>query len=305
MIELKHNNYLVTGAAGFIGSHICEEILLQGKQVIGVDNLVAGKLENIAGFCNDPGFTFINQSVVDIDKNFPGIFEGVDIVFHNAASKCTVCRVDPKQDLMVNAWGSHCVFNAARKAGVEKVIHASTGSVFNGKPKSNYGVSKLAGEAYLNAFHEYYPGFRYSILRYFHVYGSRQESSNVGGVIPIFIKKIINGEVPIIESDGEQVRHFTNVKDIVAANFFLANNQETDFEDYECRSDVTISIHDLAIKIYKLMGKEVNLATAPTRPGDIRKFNASNEKLKKAGFVFKDNFDCGLEETINWYRENL
>lgn len=305
MIELRHDRYLVTGGAGFIGSHICEQILKQGKEVVCVDNLVAGKLENINEFRNDNNFRFVDADVVDIHTTNQEIFNGIDIVFHNAASKCTVCRDDPHKDLMVNAWGSYSVFLASMIARVKKVIHASTGSTRNGKPKSYYGVSKLAGEAYLRAFAEYHPEFIYSILQYYHVYGPRQESSDVGGVIPIFIRRINNNKPTIIEGDGEQLRHFTSVLDVVNANFLLANKESTNCQKYTCRSDVTISIKDLALKLHELMGKESLLIYTAPRPGDIKIFDADNSKLKAAGLEFSADFTEGLIETINWYRENL
>ena len=121
MIQLTDHKYLVTGGAGFIGSHLCEELLNQDKQVICVDNLVNGKIENISSFLTNPKFTFLEMDVLDLS---PRHFENVDIVFHNAASKCTVCRLDPRKDLLVNGWGSLNVFECSYFADVKKVIHA-------------------------------------------------------------------------------------------------------------------------------------------------------------------------------------
>ena len=121
MQELTYNTFLVTGGAGFIGSHICGELLNQQKQVICVDNLVAGKVVNIQEYMDNPNFRFVQTDCVDID---PDYFRNVDVVFHNAASKCTVCEHDPELDLNVNAWGTFSVIKAAYRAGVKKVIHA-------------------------------------------------------------------------------------------------------------------------------------------------------------------------------------
>ena len=300
MIELTHDRYLVTGGAGFIGSHICEELVKQKKQVICVDNLIAGKRENLDKWWNPLLCTFVKTDVINM-LGMPELFDEVDIVFHNAASKCTVCRDDPHRDLMVNAWGSYCVFEAARRAKVKKIVHASTGSTMNGKPKSFYGVSKLTGESYLRAFREYYSKFRYSVLQYYHVYGPRQDNSKVGGVIPIFIRNIRNGEPVTIYGDGLQVRHFTNVKDIVNVNFLAANDSKTDGEFYQVVSDVKVNILQLAKMIYKLTGKEEDIQFEPTRLGDIRNFNITNEKLKDLGVEFQNDFEEGLRETIEWY----
>ncbi len=300
MIELKYNNYLVTGGAGFIGSRICEEIVKQKKRVICLDNLVSGKKENLEGWWDPELCTFIFASVINVMK-MAGFFKEVDVVFHNAASKCTVCRDNPYRDLMVNAWGSFNVFDASIQAGVKKVIHASTGSTMGGEPKSFYGVSKLAGESYLRTFKEYYPDFRYSILQYYHVYGSRQDNSDVGGVIPIFIRNIHRGEPVTIYGDGLQVRHFTNVKDIVNVNFLAANETSMDGESYQVMSNVKVTILQLAKILYKLMGKKEDIRFEPARLGDIKNFDIANKKLKDLGIEFENNLEKGLKETIKSY----
>jgi nucleoside-diphosphate-sugar epimerase len=301
MIQLSGKKYLVTGGAGFIGSHICEEVLNQGKQVVCVDNLVAGKHQNIQFFAN-PNFTFIKKDIVDLSVEE---FKGVDVVFNNAASKCTVCRDDPKKDLLVNAWGAWNVFHCARESNVKKVVHASTGSVLNGKPKSFYGVSKLAGEAYLRAFKDYWGDFNYTVLRYYHVFGSRQESSDKGGVIPIFIRRLLQDQPLVIFGDGKQVRHFTSVKDVVNANFLVAENAGANCEDYEVLSNVTITILDLAHLLQKLLDVKTEIQFQPRRLGDIEKFNVNNEKLMALGFQFNPNFEEELLETAKWYKKIL
>jgi len=306
MIELprEYKRFLVTGGAGFIGSHICEELLGQGREVICIDNLMAGKQENVQEFFNNPNFKFIKQDAghlwTDISK--AGLISGVDIVFHQAASKCTVCRDNPFRDLFVNAWEAHCVFAASIREGVKKVIHASTGSVFGGKPKSFYGVSKLAGESYLRAFKDYYPDFRYTALRYHHVYGTRQDNDDKGGVIPIFIRRIDEGLPVIIHGDGSQIRHFTYVKDVIGANFLVASNSDTDEGFYDVVSDIQISILDLAILLHRLMGKEeVRLIFADRRPGDIASFDIDGSKLEALGFKLGIGFHEGLQKVIGWY----
>jgi len=312
MTEVRGKKFIVTGGAGFIGSHICEELLKQNKKVICIDNLVAGKIENIKNFLNHPNFIFAREDITNLKKTLP-YFEGVDVVFHNAASKCTVCRDNPKKDLLVNAWGTWCVCEASRIMGVKKLIHASTGSVYGDpvyfpqdenhpyKPKSFYGVSKLAGERYLEAFKEYY-GLRYSIIRYYHVYGPRQESADWGGVIPIFIRRAYYGQPLIIYGDGSQVRSFTYVKDDVEANFVLANTEDSDYEAYNAASGIKVSILELAKKILKIMGKEdLRIEFKDWRPGDIKYFDVDNSKIKSIGVKFDTSFEDGLKATIDWY----
>jgi len=302
MIELTGKKYLVTGGAGFIGSHICEELLKQDKKVICVDSLVAGKRDNIQDFFANPKFKFMEEDIVFLS---PKAFEGVDVVFNNAASKCTVCRNDPQKDLIVNAWGAWNVFHRSQETGVKKVVHASTGSVLNGKPKSFYGVSKLAGEAYLGAFKDYWDDFTYTILRYYHVFGPRQEHSDKGGVIPIFIRRLLNDQSIIVFGDGLQVRHFTHVKDVVNANFLAAENSHTDNEDYEILSDVTITILKLAETLQDLLEKNTGIIFQPRRSGDIDKFPVNNQKIKALGFDFESDFKGKLLETVEWYAKEL
>ena len=313
MIAIKGDKFLVTGGAGFIGSHIIEELLRQEKEVVCIDNFVTGKEENIAAFVKNKNFKLAPVDITDL-KAIQPYFNGVDVVFHNAASKCTVCRENPLRDLEVNAGGAWNVFEASRLANVEKVIHASTGSVYGEavqaqdeshpyKPVSFYGVSKLAGERYPEAFHQYY-GMRYSIIRYFHVFGPRQDSTDKGGVIPIFIRKALNNEPITIFGNGKQVRHFTYVKDDVDANFILANTTKTDGEAYNVANDVKITILDLAEWIIRLTKSNSRIIHKPFRKGDIRWFEVKSEKVKKFGVSYTD-FDAALHSTIEWYRDNL
>lgn len=316
MIEVSGTRFLVTGGAGFIGSHICEELIKQDKHVVCMDNFVNGKLNNIRHLLDNSKFSLV---VGDITKilEIPSLldtFTNIDVVFHEACSKCTVCRIDPELDMRVNAWGSYNVFEAARLKGVKKVVHASTGSVYGEphvfpetedhplNPCSFYGISKLAGEKYLAAFDEYY-NLNYTILRYFHVYGSRQDNSEYGGVIPIFIRNILNQEPIKIYGDGTQQRSFTYVKDVVAANFVAANNPATDKETYHVASGIQVTITDLAEMIREVMGvPEHPIEYHDWRKGDIKNFDISNEKIRGVEpLLFTNTFKEGLRETIDWY----
>lgn len=316
-IELNYNSCLVTGGAGFIGSHICEEAVRQGLRVVCLDNLVSGTLDNIRDLIDEPNFTFVHADVSDLDAIEPH-FADVEVVFHNAASKNTVCRVDPHLDLRVNSWGAWCVAEASRRAEVTKVVHASTGSVYGElqlrpqtedhplNPRSYYGVSKLAGEKYLGAFAAYYEDFRYSIIRYYHVYGSRQSSSDVGGVIPIFVRQALHGGPITILGDGSQVRSFTYVKDDVDANFILANEPTTDGQAFNAASGLKITILELAHLILNYLGKpEVSIEFHAWRPGDIKDFDVDTSKFEDLNFTFPTPFEQGLLDTIDWYRRTL
>ena len=309
MRQLIHDKYLVTGAAGFIGSHIAEEIVRQGKKVVCIDNMVAGKQENLDSFWDDELCTKYNCGVEDYCilevedgkkeiSRLEAIMSDVDVVFHNAASKCTVCRENPWQDLITNAFGSYSVFEAARKAGVKKVVHASTGSVFGGKPKSFYGVSKLAGESYLRAFKEYYPDFKFTSIRYHHVFGPRQESGPNGGVVPIFIDKILKGDTVCIHGDGLQERHFTYVKDVVGFNFRCETEYDGSFVDYAEPDGMTI------FQLYTILKGMINndheLKFIDSKPGDIKKFDVSNSVKKRRDFYWAE-FRQNIKDTIESY----
>lgn len=295
---------IVTGGAGFIGSHICEELLALGAVVYCLDDFSAGKRSNVAFMTDNPKFHVVAKDVCDDDHEMGGLFEGAQIVFHNAASKKNVCLLNPKRDLDVNAGGTLNLLQYARKSNVQKFIHASTGSVY-GEPKvfptdenhafepvSYYGVSKLAGERYVDVFHKLY-GLNTTILRYFHVYGPRQESNEFGGVVSIFLRRILEGADPIVFGDGHQVRSFTWVKDLVAANLSAAMSNKSNGEAYNAASGIKVSILDLATKMLEILDKERRLKVAFGEPlvGDIMNFEVDNRKIRDhLGVQFNQDF---------------
>ena len=193
MSSVRFGKVLVTGGAGFIGSHLCEELLPISSHVICLDDFSAGKMKNIEFLRQNMNFSLVKKSVCD-QEGMDEIFTDLDTVFHNAASKKNVCLMNPKKDLMVNGEGTLNLLEFAKKHKVRKFVHASTGSVYGEpvifptdeshplRPVSYYGVSKLAGERYVDVFHRLY-GMDTTILRYFHVYGPRQESNEFGGEI--------------------------------------------------------------------------------------------------------------------------
>lgn len=315
MIEINnnYNKFMVTGGCGFIGSHICEELLNQNKIVICVDNMINCDISNISNFLNNTNFIYIQEDIRNLkDEKYKYLFEDLDIIFHEACSKCTVCMIDPQLDLNVNAYGTFILLELAVKYNIKKFIHASTGSVYGEpisfptdenhqlKPTSYYGVSKLAGERYVEVFGKIY-NLNYSILRYFHVYGSRQVSSDYGGVIPIFIRKCLENKCITIYGDGEQIRSFTYVKDIVNINFMCVMNRDTDKEIYNACSGIQISINELAQYIVNKLNKNIQIKYEDWRKGDIKYFNVSNEKIKKTSIIFKTNFYDILDNVINEY----
>ncbi|PIE55041.1 MAG: hypothetical protein CSA35_02840 [Dethiosulfovibrio peptidovorans] len=307
---------LVTGGAGFIGSHIVERLLSLGLDVVSVDNYFAGKEENLAHLHKYPGFREVRCDVTDYES-LKSLFDGVDIVFHEAASKKTICLNDPRRDLEINGKGTFNVLEIARDYGVKKVVHASTGSVYGEaqyvpqderhplNPTSYYGVSKLAGEKYALAFAHLYD-MDVTVLRYFHVYGPRQENSDVGGVVSIFGRKAIEGNPIVIFGDGTQQRSFTYVQDLVDINLLVADRPETRGQIYNCASGISVTVGELAEKVKSYFGKpDLEIRYEDWTPGDIKEFNVSNRKLRELGFTFGVDFDTGLAATLDWLKSYL
>jgi nucleoside-diphosphate-sugar epimerase len=295
---------LVTGGAGFIGSHICEELVALGAEVHCIDDFSAGKRSNVAFLTEYPNFHVADMDVCAEGAQMSALFEGTSIVFHNAASKKNVCLLNPRRDLEVNAAGTLNLVRHAIEHKVSKFVHASTGSVY-GEPKifptdenhpfepvSYYGVSKLAGERYVDVFHRLY-GLDTTILRYFHVYGPRQESNEFGGVVSIFARKIVNGENPIVFGDGQQVRSFTWVKDLVQANLAAATSPRSRGQAYNAASGIKVTIADLATRMLEILDPGGRLTVEHGEPllGDIMQFDVDNTKIRKElGVEFNQDF---------------
>lgn len=300
---------LVTGGAGFIGSHIVDALVERGVETVSVDNYLTGKRRNLGHLNGNAKLIEARCDVTDLDS-LRDHFGGVDVVFHNAASKKTVCLTDPRRDLEINALGTFNVLELCRDFGVRKIVHASSGSVYGEGvvfpqteehplvPVSYYGVSKLAGEKYARVFAHLYD-MDVTVLRYFHVYGPRQESSDYGGVVAIFIRRLLNDLPPIIFGDGTQQRSFTYVNDVVRANLHVATTPGMGGEVYNCASGVRITVNELAMALSRLLNKgHLRPIYEDWQPGDIRIFDVDNSKLCSTGFEFQTSFEGGLEKTL-------
>jgi UDP-glucose 4-epimerase len=310
-INEKFKRAIVTGGAGFIGSHLVEELLLQGLEVISIDDYSGGKAENLQHLKNNSNFREVNCDVTNFEALSP-YFPEVDIVFHQACSKNTVCMKNPARDLAVNAEGTLNMLHQAKAHGVKKFIHASTGSVYGEpyifpsdeshplNPVSYYGVSKLGGEKYVRLFSDLH-GMDTVILRYYHVFGPRQEYSDVGGVVSIFGRRAVQGKPLIIYGDGTQLRSFTYVQDVVRINLLAAMTDRISGEAYNCGSGIKVTIQELAEAVLHYFGREcLEIQYQDWKPGDIKKFDVDNSKLKSLGFNFQYDFKTGLYKTLDW-----
>lgn len=306
---------IVTGGAGFVGSNLVESLLEDGIEVISIDDYSAGKERNLDDLKNRYGSLL---TAVDCDitnkYNLSVHFNDIDVVFHQACSKMTICLKDPLRDLEVNAAGTFNLLELSRDNNVKKFVHVSTGSVYGIaqyfptdenhplNPTSYYGVSKLAGEKYVRAFAHLY-NLNTSILRYYHVYGPKQDSGDYGGVMGIFCKKAINSQDLTIYGDGSQIRSFTYVKDVVNINKLVAKKGGKG-EAYNCASGLKVSIQEIADKITKMAGTDSKIKYEDWKPGDIKDFEVSHEKIEKLGFEFEYlDFEKGLQKTFDWYKK--
>ncbi|MBX3395777.1 MAG: SDR family NAD(P)-dependent oxidoreductase [Phycisphaerae bacterium] len=314
-MDFTFKKALVTGGAGFIGSHLVESLVKAGVDTISVDNYYAGKHENLEHLKGYKNFREVKADVTDfaaMEKLFPG----VEVVFHQAASKKTICLNDPRRDLRINAEGTFNLLELAVKHKIRKFVHASTGSVYGEAqyfpqdedhpliPTSYYGVSKLAGEKYVRAFDHLYD-LDTTVLRYFHVYGPRQESSEVGGVVSIFVRLMLQGKPITIFGDGTQQRSFTAVEDVVKANLLATMSKSSRAQAYNCASGIKVTISELAGMIAEDLGiRDQKIEYKDWMPGDIKVFEIDNTRIRRdLGLQFVTDFRAGLRRTIGWARD--
>jgi UDP-glucose 4-epimerase len=305
---LRSKRVVVTGGAGFIGSHLCDALLERDNTVTCVDNLVgtAGSTRNIAHLLDHPGFQLVAESVLDWSARAD--LSTVDCVFHLAASKHAAALTDPERDLAVNGLGTLRLLLRAAHDGVPKFVHASTGSVFGEtsrehvedapkKPVSLYGISKLAGESYCRVVAETF-GLDHTILRYYHVIGPRQDASGQGGVVPVFVRRSLEGRPLTIYGTGAQTRSFTSVRDVVRTTMLAATSEAMRHADFNCASGVSVTIQELADYVLAETGSTEAIEYAPARPGDIQHFAVDNTKLRRLGIDFETDWRFVVREVI-------
>lgn len=300
---------VVTGGAGFIGSHLTEALVVSGYHVTVLDDLSAGKLDNIRGIL--PEIEFMEGSV----NNFPllgELFRDVDYVFHHAAIASVPQSLDdPRTIHDINATGTLNVLLASSENKVKRLIFASSSAVYGddpGLPKkedmtpcplSPYAVSKLSGEHYCQVFAQVY-NLPCVSLRYFNVYGPRQDpNSQYSAAIPKFISRTLADKPAVIFGDGEQTRDFTFVNDVVKANILAVQSDVCGVFNVSC--GISVTVNELIGVITELTGKKPAAIHKEARLGDVKHSLADISKAEMFGYGPKYSLEDGLEETIKWF----
>lgn len=308
---------VVTGGAGFIGSHLCRALLARGRRVVAIDNFSSGKLENIRALSRDPegNFRYIDHDIRSGD-NLSETFQGAETVYHHAARPSVQRSVeDPLTANSVNVEGTLRVLVAARDAGVAKVVFASSSSVYGDSdvlpkveemvpaPLSPYALTKYVGERYCKIFTQIY-GLPTISLRYFNVFGPRQDpKSEYSAVIPRMVTRMLTGQRPIIYGDGEQSRDFTFVENVVRANLAAAAaDAEGISVNIACGARYTLN--QLVETLNQLMGTCLEAVYKAPRLGDVRHSEAGISRANEAiRFKPSISFPEGLQRTVDWFRE--
>ncbi len=304
---------MVTGGAGFIGSHIVESLLGQNKEVRVIDNFLTGKRENLSPFRKD--IELIEGDIRDFETCKKAV-SGVEVVFHQAALPSVARSIEnPLLTDEINVRGTLNLLVASEEKKVDKFVFASSSSVYGddpgmpkkegeeGIPLSPYAASKLAGEKYCQVFSQI-GSLDTVCLRYFNIFGPRQDPhSQYAAVIPLFITKMLDGESPTIHGDGEQSRDFTYIENVVQANMLAAEARDLAGAVLNVACGDQISVNTLFDQIRQILRKDMEPIHAPPRPGDIRHSFADITKARQRLKYTPDvSFDEGLKKTIIYYQ---
>jgi UDP-glucose 4-epimerase len=305
--------YLVTGGAGFIGSHLVEALVAQGDEVRVLDNLSTGFWHNVAPFRDQ--VEFFEADVTDIDAVAAAV-AGVDCVFHQAALASVPRSVErPLDTNAACVTGTLNVLDQARRAGVRRVVYAASSSAYGDQPFSSkrevdlpsplspYAVAKLAGESYCHAFYHTY-GLETVCIRYFNVFGPRQDpNSPYSAVIPLFITALLSGHRPVVYGDGQQSRDFTYVANVVQGNLLAATAPGAPGKTINVANGRATSLLQLLELLNEILGTAVTPDFRPPRPGDVKHSLADITRAQQLlGYEPSVSFEDGLRRSIDYYR---
>ncbi|MHA1378151.1 MAG: SDR family oxidoreductase [Candidatus Helarchaeota archaeon] len=316
-MKLKNKKILVTGGAGFIGSHIVDELLKYDNEVTVIDDLSTGRLDNLTPYNKNKNFKFIKGDISD-PSLVKKVLKDIEIIFHEAALPSVQRSIkNPLKSHKVNVNGTLNLLLAARDSSVKKFIYASSSSVYGDtptlpkredmkpNPKSPYAITKLTCEYYLLVFYNIY-GLKTTSLRYFNVFGPRQSDNQYSGVVSIFISRILKDTPPIIYGDGKQTRDFTYVANVVNANLLSAQKKESEGEIFNVGCGLKTSIIDLTEEIIKISKKEIKYIFANPRIGDVRDSLADISKISHLlDYEPKITLKEGLTKLYEWYKIKL
>ena len=308
-------NVLVTGGAGFIGSHLTEALVHAGHRVRVLDNLYSGRLANLKPVRGEIEFV---QGDCAEPAAARRAMRGIEAVLHEAAIPSVTRSVkDPLGSHRGNATATLCVLTAARDAGVRRVVYAGSSSVYGDSPRlpkredmetrplSPYAVGKLTGEHYLRIFASLY-GLETLTLRYFNVFGPRQNAgSPYSGVISLFTSALLAGKRPVIYGDGSQSRDFTYVANVVDANLRALVAPQADGAAINIATGRRITLNRLLAALNRQTGRALKARYVPSRPGDVRHSLADVTRARqRLGYRPIVDFETGLRDTVEWYRRS-
>ena len=305
--------YLVTGGAGFIGSHLCRRLLADGHAVRVIDDLSSGQRDNLADIIDE-----VELVVGDLrdEALLDKVLRGVDYALHHAAVASVQTSVErPLFEQEVNAVGTLRFFEAARRAGVGRVVFAASAAAYGNnptvpkreqmipEPESPYAISKVMGEYYARVYSQLY-GLQVVCLRYFNVFGPRQDpSSPYSGVISIFAERMLKGKAPVIFGDGGQSRDFVYVDNIVEANMRACTSPEAAGRVYNIGCERSVSILELVTALNEILGTALDPVFNPARQGDVRVSLADIAQARtQLGYEPIVHFAEGLQQTVAWMK---
>ena len=310
---MQQRLFLVTGGAGFIGSSLARGLIARGDRVRVIDNFSSGRRQNLEGL-SPSDLELIEGDILD-PAQLARAAEGVSVIFHEAAIPSVPRSVDdPEPTNAVNVTGTLNVLQAARRAGVKRVVYAASSSAYGDTPTlpkietmptvplSPYAVSKLAGELYCQTFHHVY-GLETVALRYFNVFGPRQDpQSQYAAVIPRFVTAGLSREAAIVHGDGEQSRDFCFIDNVVSANLLAADAPDAPGHVFNIACGEAVTLNQVLDLLETILDRRIDRRHEPARAGDVKHSLADIQAARSVlGYQAAVSFTEGLRRTVRWF----